>query len=268
MAMSVDANSLFQKKTEPYTARASVGEGGAVDASTSVVTGDREGGIFTPSNKLGKQDFLRLLVTQLQFQDPMKPMENTEFVAQLAQFSALEGNVNIEKAIGDLESSFSESVNAQNFSAQSMTNASAISMIGKNVRLRETKVTFFGKANETVPIRVHLGESERAVVRLLDKDGNTVRTLEAEGKDAENSATIAWDGLRDDGERAKVGIYRIAIEGQDTDPSLYAFVQDAVQGVRFTAEGPLIKAGGKELPIGNVMDVSIGANGSDSGEEG
>lgn len=268
MAMSVDANSIFQKKTEPYTAKASVGEGGAVDASTSVVTGDRDGGLFKPSNELGKQDFLRLLVTQLQYQDPTKPMENTEFVAQLAQFSALEGNVNIEKAISNLGSSFGESVSAQNYSAQSITNASAISMIGKEVRLRETKVSFFGKTDETVPIRVHLGEQERAVVRLLDQDGNTIRTLEAEGKDAENSAMLEWDGLRDDGERAKVGVYRIEIEGQDTDSALYAFVQDTVQGVRFTAEGPVIKAGGKELSIGNVMDVSIGANGSSSGEEG
>lgn len=51
---------------------------------------------------LDKDAFLRLLVTQLQHQDPLQPMDNTAFVAQLAQFSSLEGITNIEKAVKGL----------------------------------------------------------------------------------------------------------------------------------------------------------------------
>lgn len=49
----------------------------------------------TQTNTMGKQEFLNLLVTQLRYQDPLKPMEDTEFVAQLAQFSALEQMQNL-----------------------------------------------------------------------------------------------------------------------------------------------------------------------------
>jgi flagellar basal-body rod modification protein FlgD len=256
MSVSAGIDSL-RPNTEAYMATASVAEGG-IDASSSAVTGDRDGGLFAPQKNLGKQDFLELLVAQLQYQDPLSPMENTEFVAQLAQFSALEGNYNIEKAIGKLDDSFQNSVTAQQASAQSMTNASAVSLIGKQVRLRRTTLPYSALPGEEVPVRVHVGEASGATVRILDADGEVVRTLSGSGKDAQNSVTLLWDGMRDDGQRAQPGTYAIEVAGQDVNPALYSFVQNEVKGVRFTPQGPLVKIAGQELPVGNIMSVSIG----------
>lgn len=254
-SVSADISSLA-KKTEPYTARASIGEDGVV--TTTDLTGDRNSSLFSETNDLGKDDFLKLLVTQLRYQDPLNPMENTEFVSQLAQFRSLESGSNIESAIKELNDSFKGTVEAQKYSAQSITNTTAISLIGKYVRLKQDAVQWEAKAGVTVPIRVHLGENSSAIVELLDGDGNVVKTLEAEGKDGQNSVDLSWDGSTDLGEIAKGGKYTIHIPGEEEDPSMYAFVQDIVEGVRFTSSGALVKIDGRELSIGNVLDVAYG----------
>lgn len=258
-SVSSDISSLT-KKMEPYTARASIGEDGEV--STTELTGDRNSSLFSNAGKeMGKDDFLKLLVTQLRYQDPLNPMENTEFVSQLAQFRSLESGSNIESAIKELNDSFKGTVDAQKYSAQSITNTTAISLIGKNVRLKQDSVQWEAKAGSTVPIRVHLGEYSSAIVELLDSDGNVVKTLEAEEKDSENSVDLSWDGTNDLGEIAKGGKYTIRIPGEEKDSALYAFVQDIVEGVRFTSSGALVKIDGRELSISNVLDVAY------SGEE-
>lgn len=257
---------LLTKSIDPYSATAAINDG-VIDAASSQVTGDRTSGLFAPSNNLGKDEFLMLLVTQLQYQDPLNPMDNTEFISQLAQFSALENSNNVEKAIGKLGDSFQSTVDAQQYSAQSMNNTAAVSLIGKDVRMRQTTLDWYAAARETVKFDVHLGNNNAAVVEIVNRNGDVVKTLEATGKDSENSVSLSWDGFTDQETVAPSEIYTIRIQGQEEKPELYAFTQDVVEGIRFSPEGALIKINGKELSIGNVLDVSIG-NGTGSAAAG
>lgn len=265
MPVATDISNLMTT-SDPYSVKASVNDG-LLDTSSSVIKGNMDSELFKQNNDMGKMDFLKLLVTQLQHQDPLDPMDNAEFVSQLAQFSALEGNTNIEKAIVEMGDSFNESVVVQSFSALSMTNASAVSLIGKSVRIGEASVKFSGIAGENAKIQVHLGNSDKAEVQVLDYEGNVIRTFEASGKDSENSVQLSWDGKNDAGEHVQAGNYYLNVVGQDKDASLYCFVEDIVTGVRYGTDGPLIKIGGKEIPIGNIMDISM-SDSSDSKDNG
>ncbi len=248
---------LLMQETDPYTVSAQLTGDGMLDSASSVATGNADSTLFASKKELGKMDFLKLLTTQLQFQDPLEPMENTEFVSQLAQFSALEGTSNVEQAINDMNDSYKDSLDLQSFSALSMTNASAVSLIGKHVRIGQTTVRYSGIPGEEEAIRVHLGNNNTATVKILDDNGETVKTFNAGGKDAENSVELAWDGTDDNGEYVKAGTYYLYVEGQDTDSALYCYLEDVVSGVRYTSDGPMVKIGGKELPLGNILDISM-----------
>jgi len=74
--------------------------GGASSASTTQS--------FVPGGSLGKNAFLQLLATQLEYQDPLQPTDNTQFVAQLAQFSSLEQMTNVSTQEGQVVSSVNQ----------------------------------------------------------------------------------------------------------------------------------------------------------------
>ena len=84
----------------------------------------------TTSNELGKDDFLKLLVTQLQNQDPTEPMENTEFISQMAQFSSLEQMTNLSTSFEKM--------------ASFITSSEATSTLGRTVELNVGDVTTTG----------------------------------------------------------------------------------------------------------------------------
>jgi flagellar basal-body rod modification protein FlgD len=84
----------------------------------------------TASSELGKDDFLKLLITQLQNQDPTSPMENTEFIAQMAQFSSLEQMTN-------MSTSFTQLANTLSASEASIT-------VGKRVEVQLEGATISG----------------------------------------------------------------------------------------------------------------------------
>lgn len=258
MAVTQDIASMT-KTAEPYTVKASLKDD-KVDTSTSVATGDRTTDAFKSKNDLGKDDFLKLLVTQLRYQDPMNPMENTEFVAQLAQFRSMESSSNIESAIKKLDDSFQGTLKAQNYAAQSMTNTSAVSLIGKQVRMKQTDINWTAAAGDSVKMKVDLGNNKSAVMQIKDADGNLIKSIDVQKTDNSSDVNVEWDGTDDQGKIAASKKYEIHFENEANDPSVYAFVEDKATGVRFANDGAMVQVGNQELSIGKIIDVAGGSS--------
>lgn len=156
-------------------------------------------------NKLDKDDYLNLMVTQLKYQDPTKPMENHEMATQLAQFNTVEQLINVNKSLTDMSNQ-----NAQ-------ANVDRLTpYLGKLVEVTGSKfkVTSGQGVNQG---SVELGAAAGSVsVLIKDSNGTVVRSLGLGEKDAGRHA-IEWDGKTDGGLNAKPGDYTFEVQASTID---------------------------------------------------
>lgn len=185
-------------------------------------------------NSMGKEDFLTLLVAQLQNQDPLNPDDPTEFTAQLAQFSSLEQLFTLNESMDNLAASYASS-----------DRVSSLSTIGK-------EVTYFGDtfeyADTPVEIGYQLDEVADSVTLSLQQNGVTVATLKGTEL-GEGSHFITWDGLTDEGENAPAGEYTVVVSASSEDGEsigVAPLVKSEVTGVDMEGEsgGTLITQSG------------------------
>lgn len=151
----------------------------------------------TGNQSLGKDAFLQLLVTQLKNQNPLSPQDNGAFVAQLAQFSSLEGNNTLNDSVNAISSNFSSS---QALQASSLVGRSIITQTDK--ALVDTSKSMTGSVAVTSAVG-------NVSIKITDKDGNVVRTIDMGAQNAGNSDFI-WDGKNDAGEVAPAGTHTFA----------------------------------------------------------
>lgn len=145
---------------------------------------------------LGKDAFLKLLVTQLQHQDPLNPLDDKEFIAQLAQFSSLEQMNNISEGITSLVKKTQE---------QDMLNS--VNYIGKEVTASGHSVTKNGTA--VTPVFFTLkGAASEVEVNVYDSNKNLVRTEKLSGMQA-GEFQYSWDGKDYNGATAPGGTYDV-----------------------------------------------------------
>jgi len=177
------------------------------------------GGIASATNSatggkaLGKDAFLQLLVTQLKNQNPLDPQDNSAFVAQLAQFSSLEGITTLNSTVSSLAGNYSSSQALQ-----------ASSLVGRNVIVQTNTVQLDDPSkgmtgSVTVPSSIAGG-----TVSITDSSGTVVRTIDL-GSRAAGSASFTWDGKDKDGNLVKTGTYTVkanaSINGTATDMATY-----------------------------------------------
>jgi flagellar basal-body rod modification protein FlgD len=177
------------------------------------------------ASSLGIEDFLTLMTTQLKNQDPMKPLEGTEFVAQLAQFGAVSGIQNMQASIESLASSL-----------RSTQVLNGTTLVGHDVLAQADSFSFTPGVGVTGEVDVPPGAASLQI-RITDSSGALVRELNTAPTSGGN--TFVWDGKRADGTAAEAGKYdieAIASAGSASE-SLEVMLSGRVSSVTIDSRG-------------------------------
>ena len=201
-------------------------------------------------SQLGKNDFLTLLIAQLRNQDPLNPASNTEFVAQLAQFSSLEQmtlmNANLEKS---LESSINMT--------EAVSNAMIINYFGKYVTAETDSFIYDG--NNPVQLRFDLDSvASWGKLEITGESGNIIRSVSLDAME-DGVNFFEWDGLTNTGVQAKSGVYKYTVELYDVSGNEVGVSQmfsGVVDGISFKNGVPQLNIGGVLVPFDRVKDIT------------
>lgn len=206
--------------------------------------------------RLSQEDFMELMMAQIKHQDPMKPLDNGEFIGQMAQFSSVQG-------LKELKDSFSLLANAM----QSSQALQASSMVGRKVLVpgNMAQLPEGGELRGAVEV---LEETQSVVIKFLDNKGQTIHTMDL-GKRGIGTATFKWDGViskadatipDSQDEKAEPGEYKVIAEvlSEGKPQAIETFVVDSVDSVSLTKGGHgvtlnLNKAGATSLA--NVREI-------------
>ncbi len=200
------------------------------------------------SASLGKEDFLHLLTVQLRYQDPMNPMENTDFIAQMAQFSSLEQLQNMNQS---LEKGLGSEAQLQD----AFRNSMATSLVGRTVEIPTIEVEWEGEGRTRIAYRIDDG-ARTAQLRILDARGQLVRQFDLDP--SRGQGVIEWDGKSRVDTEVPAGAYRVLVLAKDAAGG--AVKADAlrpvtVDAVRFDRDGATIWADGQALSLDDLSGV-------------
>lgn len=210
------------------------------------------------NSELDKEAFLMLLVTQFQYQDPLNPMEDKEFIAQLAQFSALEQSMQTNESITNLTNEVAR-----------QTSISITNYIGKEVSARGYGIS---KSGSDVSVIQFAGAEEMAScsINILDASGTIVRTVNL-GSQSSGIHDFVWDGKKTDGSEAPDGTYTVALSGKNSDGDM-VYIDTSVSGrvtgtSSYNGEYYLSLSGGRTVLLSNVREV-VEAQTTDTATQG
>jgi flagellar basal-body rod modification protein FlgD len=200
---------------------------------------------------LGKDDFLKMLVTQLRHQDPMNPMDGSEFAAQLAQFSSLEQLSNINTNLQD-------SMAVNQLLTQAISNTMSASLIGKEVRASASSFAYAG--GKDVKIGYTLPQTAKSVVvKVFDQNNQQIRTIT--GGTAKGDQSVTWDGKDANGNNVMAGTYRFTVEAVDEKNGTLQttqFIYGTVTAVRYKSTGAVFVIDGAEVPLADILEILKG----------
>jgi len=220
-------------------------------AVTSSISSLPSTGVETPapSNNLDKNSFLKLLTAQLQYQDPLNPMDNSAFVAQLAQFSSVE---QLQSANARLDTlAIAQASNNQ---------LQATGLVGKEVRFKTDAITLTDRGAKA-KFEVNLqGKADDTVILISDSNGKVIKRISA-GALPEGTTELTWDGLDEKGNPVAKGDYSITVDArladkERTEVGASLSIRGSVAALQFDGAVPMLIVNGRSVKLSDVIQVT------------
>lgn len=222
---------------------------GEINGVTAGTAANQAAGAGMGKSVLGKDDFMKLMISQLKYQDPLNPMDGTQFSAQLAQFSSLEQLTNMSQALD-------KSIEANYLLTQSVNNTMSASLIGKEIKLRGGAISFSGQENVSLGYKLD-AEAKKVDINIYDDSGKLVKSFENENSSAGNHK-LSWDFTDNNGNKLPHGNYTFEVKAKgqsDQDLNTEIYKTGVISSVRFTEQGTKLMVGNTEYNISDVLEV-------------
>jgi flagellar basal-body rod modification protein FlgD len=199
-----------------------------------------------PSNKLDKDAFLKLFVTQIQYQDPLNPDDSSEMAAQLAQFDGLEQMMNVNKTL--------EKMNADNQTSRAV---GLVDFVGKEVTINGGKLRLDqGKVTDATFSLAK--DSSKTVLEVRNSAGIVVDEQDL-GQVRAGEHKVEWDGKTKDGKTVPDGAYTMTVVAKDMQEQ--AIPADITSSVKISGVDLQDKGGSFYTDIGKVRVDEISSVG-------
>ncbi len=204
---------------------------------------------------LGRDAFLRMLMVQLQYQDPMSPASGEQFASQLAQFAQLE-------ELQAMGASLDASLSTETLLTQSITNTLATSLIGKTV-VASTASSYLSDGEA----QFHFNLDEAAAditLNIYDEAGSLVKTATLSNLPA-GDQSYTWNGIDSNGNSVEDGVYTFTVSATDSEGDSVAaspFIRGIITGVRYVGGMAVLLVGEIELNLSDVTEILEGESGS------
>ena len=199
-------------------------------------------------SQMTQADFLQLMTTQLQAQDPTKPMDNSQFASELAQFSQLSATQDVDTNLQTLSANLSSGM-------QTSQVLNSANLVGRQVLVPSNSLSYSGSA---VNGAVNVTTAGDVQVSIEDSNGNVVQTMDL-GQQPVGLSQFSWNGTDSNGKAVAAGTYSVAANNGGNSAALSTYAAGAVTGVGYggSSTGTYLQVAGiGGVPLSQVAQIN------------
>ena len=220
------------------------GSSPSLTGSTNVTSAPASGAQMTQA------DFLQLMTTQLQAQDPTKPMDNSQFASELAQFSQLSATQNIDTDLQTLSGNVSSGM-------QTSQVLNSANLVGRQVLVPSNALSYTGSGT-AVSGAVNVTTAGDVQVSIENASGTVVQTMDL-GAQQVGLSQFSWNGNDSNGNPVAVGTYSVSANNGGSSAALSTYVAGSVTGVGYggSSTGTYLQVAGiGGVPLSQVAQIN------------